>query len=188
MPNRHVSEAQKWLEPLRHGTFLYESFIANVREEAQKGNLSLADIGTSEKELEELRIKGCKVAARDWLSHLRRGTDHYDLNIALVRNEAQKGSFTLEDIDTSEDELEKLRIKGCWSQHACGSAFFAAAPTLISSTHSSATFVAKLRKATSHSKKSAQAMASLLPSSAHMFTTDTPVRQTPCSMRGVLFL
>lgn len=55
--NRHQAEAQKWLAYLREGTDQYDPFIGYVREEARKGNLSLADIGTSEKELEELRVR-----------------------------------------------------------------------------------------------------------------------------------
>lgn len=55
--NRHKVEAQKWLDYLREGTDQYDSFIGYVREEIQKGNLSLADIGTSEDELEKLRVK-----------------------------------------------------------------------------------------------------------------------------------
>ena len=51
MKNQHVSEAHTWLDYLRNGTDQYDSFIGYVREEARKGNLSLADIGTSEEEL-----------------------------------------------------------------------------------------------------------------------------------------
>ncbi len=50
---------ESWLGYLRDGTDQYDSFIGYVRREAHKGNLSLADIGTSEEELEELRVKGC---------------------------------------------------------------------------------------------------------------------------------
>ena len=54
---KSLVDAQKWLGFLRNGTDRYDSFIGYVREEARKGNLSLADIGTSEEELEELRVK-----------------------------------------------------------------------------------------------------------------------------------
>jgi len=51
MNHHDVSEAHEWLGYLRNGTDQYDSFIGHVREEARKGNLSLADIGTSEEEL-----------------------------------------------------------------------------------------------------------------------------------------
>lgn len=55
--NQHRVEAQKWLAYLRDGTDQYDSFIGYLRREVQKGGLSLADIGTSEEELEELRVR-----------------------------------------------------------------------------------------------------------------------------------
>ena len=49
--------AVEWLGFLRDGTSQYDSFIGYVRKELEKGKLSLADIGTSEEELAELRFK-----------------------------------------------------------------------------------------------------------------------------------
>ncbi|MEX0918619.1 MAG: hypothetical protein WDZ85_01490, partial [Candidatus Paceibacterota bacterium] len=71
----------------------------------RKGNLSLADIGTSEEELAELWVKGCTTKAHKWLGHLRNGTDQYDSFIGYVREEARKGNLSLADIGTSEEEL-----------------------------------------------------------------------------------
>ena len=51
MREKHIQEAQIWLGYLRNGTDDYDSYISYVREEVNKGNLSLADIGTSEEEL-----------------------------------------------------------------------------------------------------------------------------------------
>jgi len=51
MSDNNLKEAHKWIGLLRNGTDKYDSFIGYVREEARKGNLSLADIGTSEEEL-----------------------------------------------------------------------------------------------------------------------------------------
>ena len=49
--------AEKWLGYLRKGTDMYESFIGYLHREVGRGKLSLADIGTSEEELAELRVK-----------------------------------------------------------------------------------------------------------------------------------
>ncbi len=113
MENRHISEAHKWLGHLRNGTDMYDSFIGHVRKEAHKGNLTLEDVGTSEAELAEVKVKGCKTAANKWLGHLRNGTDMYDSFIGHVRKEAHKGNLTLEDVGTSEAELAEVKVKGC---------------------------------------------------------------------------
>ena len=46
------------------------------------------------------------------LHRLRGGTILYDGLIGRVRKEAREGNFSLADIDTSEDELAQLRIRG----------------------------------------------------------------------------
>ena len=108
MSGEYVKDANQWLNHLRAGTSQYDAFIGYVREEARKGNLSLADIGTSEEELEELRVKGCATAANQWLNHLRAGTSQYDAFIGYVREEARKGNLSLADIGTSEEELSSF--------------------------------------------------------------------------------
>lgn len=109
---QHEVEAQEWLNYLRDGTDMYDSFIGHLRKEIDRGNLSLADIGTSEEELEQLRVKGCKVSAQNWLSYLRDGVDAYDFFVGRLRKEVSKGNLSLADIGTSEEELEQLRVKG----------------------------------------------------------------------------
>jgi len=47
----HMQEAQKWLKYLRSGTYQHDSSLEYLREEVQKGGLTLEDIGTSEEEL-----------------------------------------------------------------------------------------------------------------------------------------
>ena len=101
----HIAEARKWLDLLRNGTDQYELFEEFVLEEARKGNLTLDEIGTSEGELEELIIKGCKTAAEMWLGLLRNGMVCYDSCISHIREEAGKGGLTLDEIGTSEKEL-----------------------------------------------------------------------------------
>ncbi|MBU0722145.1 hypothetical protein KKA93_01655 [Patescibacteria group bacterium] len=110
----HTKEARKWLKHFRSGTdhygsFLDGSFLEYLREEVQKGGLTLEDIETSEEELEELRVRSCKALAQEWLKHLRFRTDYYDSFLEYLREEVQKGGLTLEDIETSEEELEELR-------------------------------------------------------------------------------
>ncbi len=110
---KYLSRGLRLLDYLRNGISDYDSCIRDIREEARKGGFSLADIGTNEKEIEELRVKGCKAAAHMWLDFLRHGASRYDSCICYVREEATKGNLSLADIGTNEEELEELRVKGC---------------------------------------------------------------------------
>jgi len=105
--------AKKWLGFLRAGTDQYDSMIGYVREDVRKGNLSLADIGTSEEDLEQIRVNCCKITAKKWLDILRRRTTEYDLAISCVLDNARKGNLSLADIGASEKGLEQLRVKNC---------------------------------------------------------------------------
>ncbi|MDO8663677.1 MAG: hypothetical protein Q7K28_02470 [Candidatus Wildermuthbacteria bacterium] len=109
--NNHIEEARKSLGFLRRGTKAYDISLRCLREELKNGSLSLADIGTNEKELEGLRIEGCKLVAKAWLDRLhelRGSTEFYTYGRQLLeylRQEVKKGSFPLADIGTSEEEL-----------------------------------------------------------------------------------
>jgi hypothetical protein len=81
-----------------------------LRRNLQNGGLTLEDIGTSEKELRQLRVEGCKIAAKLWLNALRREPDQYDNHLRWLRRNLQNGGLTLEDIGTSEKELRQLRL------------------------------------------------------------------------------
>ena len=105
----HKGEARRALKYLRSGTDQYEGVLKHLREEVQRGGLTLKDIGTSEEELERLRVEGCKTSAQNTLKYLRSGTDQYEDSLKRLRKEVQKGGLTLKDIGTSEEELERLR-------------------------------------------------------------------------------
>jgi hypothetical protein len=104
--------ANAWLSRLRAGTDQYEPFIAYLRDEIRNGGLTLADIGTSETELNQLQRKGAAKAAQKWLSYLRQDTEYYKSFTAYVREEGQNAGLTLADIGTSEEELTQLQRKG----------------------------------------------------------------------------
>ncbi|MBP7006010.1 hypothetical protein KBB27_02730 [Patescibacteria group bacterium] len=59
-----------WLQHLRKGIEQHEAFFEYFRQEVEKGGLSLTDLGTSEEELEKLRLLGRKVAHNEWLRGL----------------------------------------------------------------------------------------------------------------------
>lgn len=104
-------EAERSLEYLREGTSQYDFWLRHLQKELKKGDFSLADIGIDEKGLEELRIKGCKVSAEEYLSFLRNGTSSHEFFLKCMMEELRKSNLSLEDIDTNEDELRSLAPK-----------------------------------------------------------------------------
>lgn len=108
-----IHDPQVWLDPLRSGSLQHKTCLRNFRAALNHQGKTLADYNTSEDELEELRILGCKKNAEEWLGILRNGSPDHQSFAKYLRQDAQEGGFTLEEIGTSEDELEKLRILGC---------------------------------------------------------------------------
>lgn len=109
----YKAEAVQDLGFLRAGTFQYEWFLRSLREELAKGGFKPASIGTSEAELEGLRILGCKTVAQERLGYLRKGTTQYEWCVTSIGEELKKGGLSLFDIDTSEGELNSLWVLGC---------------------------------------------------------------------------
>lgn len=107
---KSVSELVKtWLELLRSGTEDFELIIGYLREDAKHEGFSLADIGTSEEELHNLRVNGHKTIAQKWLGRLRAGHNEHPLRLAgYIHWHAKKGVFSLADIGASEEELSRL--------------------------------------------------------------------------------
>lgn len=108
--NEHKVDAEKLLELLRKGNTLYNEAINYLQERALKGNFSLADIGTSKEEVEQLRINASITIAKDWLDAIRKGTTQlsHDLATEYVRETARNANLSLADIGTSEEELSSL--------------------------------------------------------------------------------
>ncbi|MBI2022965.1 hypothetical protein HYT01_00170 [Candidatus Giovannonibacteria bacterium] len=106
------TEAQKLLNYLRTEVSGYELNLILLRQEVEKGGFPLAAIGTSEEELEEFRVSGCKVDSQELLEVLRRGGEEYDPALPdAIRNAVERGGLALTDIGTSEEELRALNAK-----------------------------------------------------------------------------
>ena len=104
-----ITDAFKWLGYLRDGApYQYDWVIGHIRKLAARGKFSLADIGTSEEELEQLRIKGCIADATKWLNSLRMDNDQKDWIVRHIRELAIRGNFLLVDIGTNEEELSSF--------------------------------------------------------------------------------
>ena len=100
------------IEVLHEGTTNFESLISWIKLRIEKGCFTLEEIGVTEKDLKEFLTNGYKLLAQEDLHILRQETQHYSICLRRLRLVAQEGEFTLEEIGTSEEELEILRIKG----------------------------------------------------------------------------
>ena len=102
--------AKFWLEYLRSkkgGQYQYAA--DQVRSLAASGKFTLEDIGTGEEELARLLVENMKTEAKRWLESLRsKKGGQYQYAADQVRSLAASGKFTLEDIGTSEEELNQL--------------------------------------------------------------------------------
>ncbi len=103
--------ATEWLTSLRKGTTQYKAFVDYVRQDLNVFNLPLSAIGTTEAELAELRVKGAKMTATEYLSYLRSGTIQYKYFTQYLRKELEAGGLTPEDIGSSEFELQEHQSK-----------------------------------------------------------------------------
>mgnify|MGYP001558348729 CR=1 FL=1 len=107
-------QAYSWLISLYEAignTTDYDGNLYALRGTLKNGGLSLSDIGISEKEIEELRVKACSRSAEMWLDSLRNkpsgGYRHNDGAAYLfhLREELKNGGLSLSDIGTDEKEL-----------------------------------------------------------------------------------
>ncbi len=108
MNDKKKKKLPKSFKALHRYTRWYDPLIKFIRQI----KLFLFTISTRKKELEKLRVKGRIISAKYWLNILRKGTGRYNRVIELILEEAHDGNFSLDDIGTSEEELEELRVKG----------------------------------------------------------------------------
>jgi len=101
------------LNELRESPTLYRAWSMEIRAKIEQGNLTLDNIGTSEVELDELQVRGSESNATRILQKFRKmGTSDPELTITDLQRELKAGNLTLEDIGTSEVELDELRMNG----------------------------------------------------------------------------
>lgn len=112
----HKCKAEYWLNSARKSSEKrdVEDIVKYLRGDLIKAGLGLESIGTSEKELEKLKKEGYKAQAE---YSLRTAREKYakkeELNFIhswtkLVREYIEKAEISLEDIETSKEELRRL--------------------------------------------------------------------------------
>lgn len=108
LKSKAQAELQKMRENCRNWGVSIE--IRNVREYISRANISLADIGTSEEELQNCFKTGHINAAKTWLKTARERCNSQDVGaeVGHIRSLANEAKFVLDEIGTSEEELERL--------------------------------------------------------------------------------
>lgn len=107
---RCKNRAMDWLRLLRTGTRFYENYLQYLANDVRNGGFTLSDIGTSDEELERLRVMGCKAKAQHGLSLLRRDPVYFDCTYIIywIREELASGNLSLSDINTTEEEFASI--------------------------------------------------------------------------------
>lgn len=120
MGEDHLKEAKNWLQLARERCDLYDiqSHFDYLREYAAKAGVSLKDLGTSEEEIQDMSKRSNFAAAKKGLVDIRKMAETSEVNnyIKYLRKYLEDAKRTLADINTTEEELEELRIKGIISE------------------------------------------------------------------------
>jgi hypothetical protein len=108
----YKSEATRWLVEAR-GTSMSADVgyaVRLVKQAIDKAHCTLADIGTNDEELNKLLHEGYRSGALMIFTILREGNNKEDIpnDVIRLRELLADGGYTLADIGTSEEELEKL--------------------------------------------------------------------------------
>jgi len=84
--------------------------IKTLKEHLSQAGINLEDIGTSEEELQACFKEGHKNSAKNWLKVARDNDSYQNIETAIghIRDRLAEASLTLDDIGTSEKELNFL--------------------------------------------------------------------------------
>ena len=111
----NIAASKDWLRLARERAEKgdVEMEVKRVRQHASDAGVTLEEIGTSEKKLKGLLVKGNIAASKDWLRLARERAEKGDVEMEVkrVRQHASDAGVTLEEIGTSEKELEELLSK-----------------------------------------------------------------------------
>jgi hypothetical protein len=107
------------LEPFSNGAehMACEDRVWTIRHMCRVWYFSLADIGTCVQEIEDLLRKHALTSALHSLNNLRterrpRTDDYFDITVRNLRRRLANNNYSLTDIGTTEDELERLAQRG----------------------------------------------------------------------------
>jgi len=106
----YISEATKWLQLTREraNSGDMDSHVGYLREYVEKAGITVEDIGTTEEEIASLLKTSYISEARTWLKLTRKraSQQNVELEIGYLRQYANLAGITLEQLGTSETELQ----------------------------------------------------------------------------------
>lgn len=105
-----ITAAKMWIDYFRKDP-RNDGFLELATKEMVKHNLQLKDIGTSIREITEIKIAMHKKLALWWLKHLRESPGGNSCENRFREEFAQTG-LSLNDVGTSEEELGQIRKTG----------------------------------------------------------------------------
>jgi len=95
-------EAEENLTGLRRDPQNWMLFHQSMTQALEAGGLSLADIGTNEQELKELRVEWCKSYARRYLTRLREGEMMF---VPYFQYAVREAGLSFADFGATEEEI-----------------------------------------------------------------------------------
>ncbi|MFC1733573.1 hypothetical protein ACFL6I_25015 [candidate division KSB1 bacterium] len=113
----HTDRAGELLERLRSGDSKTPVIdLSTLFGDLNQSGLTPEDIGTTEAELEQMRIAGFKQQATEQLARLRESKSEGKpkrVHLLLLESYLSRGGLTPEDIGTTQTELEMLVCENC---------------------------------------------------------------------------
>jgi len=109
----HKQRAKRLLTTLREGTSTPIVDLMTLMGDLEQSSLTPEDIGTTEDELEKMRVAGFKQKATEYLNKLRASKSKLLFNFLHLKSYLEGGNLTPEDIGTTEAELELLACEDC---------------------------------------------------------------------------
>ena len=110
-PEFHKKEALNWLANFRRpnpsGLEIREYIVNNVK----AAGITLAEIGSSELELKFLTTNVDKNSAQYWFGQLKSEYQCNSTTLSILNDYLSRGNLTLSDIDSSQEELDKLEAE-----------------------------------------------------------------------------
>ncbi|GEM_PF-2869398 len=95
-------EAKENLTGLRRNPEDWMLFHYRMTQAVEMGGLSLADIGTNEQELKQLRVEWCKFFASRYLTRLREGEMKF---VPYFRHAVREAGLSFADFGATEEEI-----------------------------------------------------------------------------------
>ncbi len=114
---KSIEEANYWLNLARNSPEEVSSGVYKiilVREYAEKANVTLEELGTTEEELREIEKRSHIYLAKFFLNVSRKNSvsQSVEVEVSSVKEDAKKGGITLEELGTTDEELNNLTHQG----------------------------------------------------------------------------